>query len=266
MYERIIVPIDGTERALSPLSHAETLSRTWGRPLEVVHVATPDDPPAEAEPEGHEVVRIHHQDAAEALRGRVLATEPPGLLCMASRGRTAIGEMLFGTVTGQIIRTLHAPLVVTGPELLAPTGPGEMRRMLVCLDGSTTSAAILPIVRTWATELGLEVRLLHIAYPAGDPASRQVSIPEETRVVTAELERTAQDLEADGIDVDWRVIEDTTPATGIVRQAAHRTVDLIAMATHGRTGLGRILTGSVATEVFRKSPLPVLTVRPERLQ
>lgn len=266
MYERIIVPIDGTARALSPLSHAEVLSRSWGCPLEVVHIATPDDPPAETAPEGHEVVRINHQDPAEALDEHVLATEPPGLLCMASRGRTAVGEMLFGTVTGQVIRTLHQPLVVTGPELLARTTPGEVRRMLVCLDGSTTSATILPIARTWATELGLEVTLLHVAYPTGDPTSRQMTIPEETRVVTAELERTAQDLEAAGVDVRWRVVEDTAPATGIVRQAAHRSVDLIAMATHGRTGLARVLTGSVASEVFRHSPVPVLTRRPERLK
>jgi nucleotide-binding universal stress UspA family protein len=265
VYDRITVPIDGTERALAPLSHAGMLAHAWGCPLEVVHVTTPDEPPAQATPVGHEVVRIDGQDAAAALRERVLSTDPPGLLCMASRGRTAVGEMLFGTVTGRIIRTLHRSLVVTGPELVAPSAPHDVRRLLVCLDGSTTSAAILPAARTWASELGLEVVLLHVAYPPGDPVTRQVTVPEETRVVTAELQRTAGDLEAAGIRTRWEVVEDTAPATGIVRQAAHRGADLIALATHGRTALARVLAGSVATEVIRHAPVPVLTVRPEHL-
>ena len=265
VYDRIIVPIDGAKRALAPLPHAEALSRSWGCPLEVVHVATSDDPPAGAEPDGYEVRRLHSQDAAAALREHALGTDPRGLLCMASRGRTGVGEMLFGTVTGQVIRTLHAPLVVTGPELAAPSTPGNVRRLLVCLDGSTTSAAILPTARTWATELGLELVLVHVAYPPGDPTARQVSVPEETRVITAELKRTADELASAGIDVRWHVVEDTAPATGIVRQAAHRTADLIVMATHGRTGLARVLAGSVATEVIRHAPVPVLTLRPERL-
>lgn len=265
VYDRIIVPIDGALRALAPLPHAETLSHSWGCPLEVVHVAIPDDPPAEAEPDGHDVRRIHSQDPAGALREEALSTDPPSLLCMASRGRTAVGELLFGTVTGQIIRTLHRPLVVTGPELLARRTPADIRRLLVCLDGSTTSAAILPVARSWASELDLEVVLLHVAYPAGDPTAGQVSVPEEVRVVTGELKRTAAELADAGIDVRWQVVEDSAPATGIVRQAAHRTADLIVMATHGRTGLARVLAGSVATEVIRHAPVPVLTVRPERL-
>ena len=265
VYDRIIVPIDGARRALAPLPHAQTLAHSWGCPLEVVHVAIPDDPPAEAEPDGHDVRRIHSQDPAGALRDEALKTDPSGLLCMASRGRTATGELLFGTITGQVIRTLHRPLVVTGPELTAPSTPADIRRLLVCLDGSVTSAAILPIARTWATELGLEIVLLHVAYPAGDPTAGQGNVPEETRVVTAELKRTTDDLADVGIDVRWHVVEDTAPATGIVRQAAHRGADLIVMATHGRTGLARVLAGSVATEVIRHAPVPVLTLRPEHL-
>jgi nucleotide-binding universal stress UspA family protein len=265
VYARIIVPIDGAKRALDPLPHAEALAGAWGCPLEVVHVAVLDDPPPEAAPTGHGVRRIDHHEAAAALREDALSTDPPGLLCMASHGRTAAGELLFGTVTGRVIRTLHRPLVVTGPGLVAPSDPGEVRRLLVCLDGSTTSATILPVARTWASELGLEIVLLHVAYPVGNPTTGQGDVAEETRVIAAELKRTADDLADAGIDVRWHVVEDTAPATGIVRQTAHRGADLIVMATHGRTGLARVLAGSVATEVIRHAPVPVLTLRPEHL-
>ena len=265
MYDRIIVPIDGSERALAPLPHAEALAHAWGCTLDVVHVATPDDPPAEVEPDGFQVRRLRGSDAAAALREHALSTDPPGLLCMASRARTAVGETLFGTVTGEVIRTLHQPLVVTGPKLLAPRAPDNVKRLLVCLDGSVTSAAILPIAESWAAELDLAIELLHVAYPAGDPVSRQVTIPEETRAITAELKRTAGDLVDAGINVRWHLAEDTAAATGIVQRTSHSAVDLIVMATHGRTGLARVLTGSVATEVIRHAQVPVLTLRPEHL-
>ena len=267
MYERIILPIDGAKPALAPLPFAEELAVTWGCPLEVVHVTTGDDLAADAEPEGYEVHRLQSDDPAATLVSEARASDPPALLCMASRGRRPVGEALFGTVTGRVIRELHAPLVVSGPQLLAPSGPPRVTRILVCLDGSTTSASILPTARSWGQELGLEVILSHVAYPVTDPVAGPPTLPEETRVVRAELERTGDEWNAAGIDTRWQVVEDTDAATGIVRQAAHRSVDLVVMATHGRTGLARILVGSVATQVVRQSPVPVLdpTSRTPRL-
>ena len=266
MYERIILPFDGAQRALAPLPYAEQLAHTWQCPLEVLHVAPANDLPAEAQPEDHDVTVIEADDPAPAICDHLRASAPPGLLCMASRGRTAAGEALFGTVTGQVIRRLHAPLVVTGPKLQAPRHQRDLRRLLVCLDGSTTSASILPTARTWATELGLALDLIHITYPLGDPTIGEITIPEETRAITAELRRTADELTNAGIDTNWQVIEDTHPPSGIIRQAAYRSADLIVMATHGRTGLARMLTGSVTTDVIRNAPLPILTLRPEHLK
>ena len=265
VYERIIVPIDGAPRALAPLPFAEQLAATWGCPLEVVHVTPGDEPAAELESVGHAVHRLRGDEPAAVLVSEARASDPPALLYMASRGRSPVGEALFGAVTGRVIRELHAPLVVTGPGLVAPTGPPRVTRMLVCLDGSTTSASILPTARSWADELDLEAILVHVAYPVGDPVAGPPVLPEETRAVTAELERTADEWNAAGIDTRWQVMEDTDPASGIVRQAAHRGVDLVAMATHGRTGLERLLVGSVAAAVMRRSPVPVLTLRPEHL-
>ncbi len=265
MYDRIILPFDGARRALAPLPYAEELAHTWRAPLEILHVATEDDPAAEAQPEDHDVHVVHAPAPAPAICDHVRASDPPGMLCMASRGRTATGEALFGTVTGEVVRHLHAPLVVTGPRLRAPTRKRDLRRLLVCLDGSTTSASILPTARTWASELDLELDLIHITYPLGDPTIGDITVPEETRAISTELRRTTDELAQAGITTSWQVIEDARPASGIIRQAAFRSADLIVMATHGRTGLARMLTGSVTTDVIRHAPLPILTLRPEHL-
>ncbi|MBS3939712.1 MAG: universal stress protein [Actinobacteria bacterium] len=266
MYERIVLPFDGAHRALAPLPYAQQLAHTWQARLEILHVATDIDLPAEAQPAGHDVRVIQAPDPAQAIGEYMRASDPPGLLCMASRGRSAAGEALFGTVTGQVIRHLNAPLVVTGPKLRAPTHQRDLRRLLVCLDGSATSASIVPTARTWATELGLELVLIHVTYPLGDPSIGEITVPVETRVVADELRRTADELTQVGLNVRWHLVEDTQPASGIIHQAAHRDADLIVMATHGRTGLARILTGSVTTDVIRNAPVPILTLRPEHLK
>lgn len=263
MYERVVVPYDGSQRSLAALDPGQRLARAWRCELEVVHVAGAGEPGPSTTEVGRQVRLITGDDPARTLIGAV--SDPSQLLCMATRGRGALGKVLFGSVTAAVLRGLHAPLVVAGPQLLAPVTPDALRRLLVCLDGSTMSATILPVARQWAEELDLAVRLVHVAYPPGDPLGGPTSLPEETRAATAEVERTAADLVDAGIDADWRVVEDTDTATGIVRHAAHRSVDLIAMTTHGRTGLDRVLIGSVTTDVVRRAPVPVLTLRPERL-
>jgi nucleotide-binding universal stress UspA family protein len=68
VYERIILPVDGTKRALAPLAVAEELAATWGCPLEVLHVITRDELPSQAEPAGYDVRRLEGPDPAAVRR------------------------------------------------------------------------------------------------------------------------------------------------------------------------------------------------------
>jgi hypothetical protein len=138
--------------------------------------------------------------------------------------------------------------------------------MLVCLDGSATAASILPVVRQWAANSNLEVHLLHIAYPLGDPraaTSRSLRRPARSPTSFALPPRCCR-TPVSLPDGRWR----RTPgdAAGIVGQATSRMADLIALATHGRTGLARVIAGSVASETVRRATVPVLTLRPEGLR
>ena len=118
MYERIILPFDGVQRALAPLPYAEELAHTWQAPLEILHIATENDLPAEAQPAGHDVTVIQADDPAQAICDHMRASDPPGLLCMASRGRTGLARMLTGSLTTDVIRNAPIPILTLRPEHL----------------------------------------------------------------------------------------------------------------------------------------------------
>lgn len=261
MYGRVVVGTDGSQRALRAVPVGARAAASFRCPLELVHVPADDDPDG-LDLTGARVVP--GADPASALVRLVSESDPPGLLCLSSRGRSALAEVVFGSVTAQVLRTLHAPMLITGPGLEEPHP--RWRRLLVCLDGSDTSASILPVATAWAQQLDLDVRLLHVGYPIGDPRIGEVDVPEEERAAARQVAAAAQDLEAEGITVRWSIDEHTQVAQGITERAGRGGADLVALATHGRTGLARLIAGSVALEVVRRTSVPVLTLRPEQLR
>ena len=261
VYARIIVGTDGSQRALRAVPVGARVAASFRCPLELVHVPAAEDPDG-METAGTRVVP--GADPASTLVALASETDPPGLLCLSSRGRSALGEVVFGSVAAEVLRTLRAPLLITGPRL--GDTPPRWRRLLVCLDGSDTSASILPVVSAWARHLDLDVRLLHLGYPLGDGHQGDFDVPEEEQAATRQIAAAAADLEASGITVHWSVEEHTQVAAGIVERASRGRADLVALATHGRTGLARLVAGSVALEVVRRAEVPVLTMRPEHLR
>ncbi len=135
------------------------------------------------------------------------------------------------------------------------------RRILVTLDGSVRSEGVIPQVRDLARCLKAEVRLLRVAVVqtpvGGDPVDAQVRGLAEAQ---AYVDAWARRLSADDLRVT-AAIRIGDPAAQILDHAAAHEVDLIAMATHGRGGLSRLLVGSVAETVLRRATLPVLLVR-----
>jgi nucleotide-binding universal stress UspA family protein len=149
------------------------------------------------------------------------------------------------------------------------------RRILVALDGSTAAEQVLPHVEALAERFGATVLLLRAVTPperliaaAADPSSGMVVDPEpfleaeeaEQEDAQAYLGTTARRLEARGVPVEVEAPE-ADAADVIVVRARERAADLIAMTTHGRGGLGRLIFGSVADAVLRTAPCPVLLVR-----
>jgi nucleotide-binding universal stress UspA family protein len=140
-------------------------------------------------------------------------------------------------------------------------------RMLVPLDGSEGAEAILPFAEQVAGPLDAEVvlfRVLEPPSPIGLVASAGVVTPDTFTLGEIDAKRYLSEIERrlsrKGLRVRTRVTLGS-PAEEILAAARSISADLIAMATHGRSGIGRVLLGSVAESVLRASPVPVLLIR-----
>ncbi|MBI4591539.1 MAG: universal stress protein [Candidatus Rokubacteria bacterium] len=139
-------------------------------------------------------------------------------------------------------------------------------RVLVPLDGSPVAEAILPFIEQIAGPLDMEIVLLRVVplssadvvamaehAGAGEPILKELD-------AQAYLEPLVATLKAKGVRAGARVrIGD--PSIEIAAAAKEIGADLIAMTTHGRSGLGRLLFGSVAEAVLRSAPIPVFLMR-----
>jgi nucleotide-binding universal stress UspA family protein len=112
-----------------------------------------------------------------------------------------------------------------------------------------------------ARDYGARLVLLHVKPPEVVYGEGFVLPPDSEAVRRELLEQLGSLQLADPSVSVWRILEEGNPAAEILHTAAEVGCDLIVMGTHGRTGLGRLLMGSVAEAVLRKAPCPVLTIR-----
>lgn len=140
------------------------------------------------------------------------------------------------------------------------------KRVVVPLDGSQVAEGILPFILGIAGPLDLDVVLLRVVQPIPptviEGATHVVVDDIEARMAEAKeySDGAARELEAKGIRVRVEVRRGD-PASEIVAAATQTGADLIAMSTHGRSGLGRLVFGSVAQAVLRQAEIPVLLIR-----
>lgn len=147
----------------------------------------------------------------------------------------------------------------------------DHKGVLVALDGSTSSEMVMRFVLEIAGPLDMKVLLLRVIEPPMpgmvDAVYRgPIETLEERRLDAEEyLAPLAAALRARGVDTA-SAVRYGRPEKEILAAAAEAGVDMIAMATHGRTGVGRLLFGSVAESVLRRATVPVLMIRrPDRV-
>jgi nucleotide-binding universal stress UspA family protein len=153
-----------------------------------------------------------------------------------------------------------------------------IKRILVTLDGSDLAESVLPQVEDLARQLPAEVHFfraveLHpsaLAMEAGSEGMSgaepmyelmYVELEAETKAAKASLARLTSEWQAKGIAATWEVVRGEA-APSIVETAHSRGADLLAMSTHGRSGLNRLIFGSVVEQVVREVGLPVMVISP----
>lgn len=142
----------------------------------------------------------------------------------------------------------------------------EMHQILVPTDFSEYSKQAIAYAREWAQRFGAKLVLLHVVelppYPLEGPLPSRLGADFLDDLERQAADELAQILPQEAeVEVVRRVVVGV-PYRKIVEAAAAEKVDLIIMATHGRTGLSHLIMGSVAERVVRTAPCPVLTMRP----
>jgi nucleotide-binding universal stress UspA family protein len=145
----------------------------------------------------------------------------------------------------------------------------DIKRILLPTDFSPYSAAATKYACELATKFDAELHLLHTleVHLASTPGFVMgLALPQYIQESRAAAEKALAGV----LDPPWavgrkvvQVVVEGSPKVEIVRYARTQAIDLIVLATHGRSGLAHVLIGSVAESVVRTAPCPVLTVRPE---
>lgn len=273
--KKIIVPLDGSELADGVLKHVERLLGQEPCEVTLLRVLPPQDAVEEV-PGQFELERraaeVHLDNVALRLtevgaRVKKLTRQGdpaaeiifavdelgPDLVAMSSHGRGGVMRWIRGSVAERVLRSSPASLLLITAKGLDRNIEQRLRRILVPLDGTETSARVLPLVQELAGLHGAEVLLLRVERGLL-VASRS---PEE---VAASLDPQAERLRQQGLAV--RVVAARgDPASQVLDLAEDEDVDLIAMVSSGRTGVERVIEGSVTEKVLRHGRRPLLVVR-----
>ncbi|HEY3112427.1 MAG TPA: universal stress protein [Gemmatimonadaceae bacterium] len=214
-------------------------------------------------------VDLHAGPVADVLEGYARRHEVD-LIVISTHGRSGISRMSLGSVTDSLIRHTSIPVLVVKPatSYLNPQVSDAFERIVVPLDGSTLAEQILPRVMTLATLEEAEITLLHVLSSRSN-SRNDVADPDATwwdKETPAQeyLFRIAKKLRRKGAPVRTDIVVSENVPDAIGDFAAREKSDLIAIATHGRGGLARMLRGSVADAVMHSGRTSMLVFKPEK--
>lgn len=293
MFDRILVPLDGSAPAAAALAVAELIP---SRRVQLLTVETDTQGPiltsspewaawrAGVDRDGRSLL----EGLAEPLRRQGRAVEvsvafgdpadriiaagaDADLIVMGSAGRGSGGRYRYGSVADRVARHATAPtLIVRGGDRAVAAPP--LSRIVVPLDGSPLAEGALPMAATLADLLGLPIHLVRAVDPdavraavqAGGPAAAAHAASQAAvrRQADAYLAAEAQRLRDRDLAVTSEV-RTGAPAAALLE--AIGTGDLTVLTSHGRGGVRRWLLGSTAEKLVRLAAGPVLLVRPARV-
>jgi len=295
MYEKLLVPLDGSELAEVALRYAEELAARLGSQIDLLYVSESGKDPY------RRMHRLYLQKMADRVRrgARRYAPESAtgdirinpvilpgrpadeiveyadrqdiGLIVMATHGRSGISRWSMGSVAEKVVRAATCPLALIRAKGHQPDvrAKGLLKKILVPLDGSKEGEAVLPYVEEMASKFGAAVSLLQVidvgystiaaeGYSYLLYSERQME--SFVRYAQSYLSEVAGRLNQKGVTASV-VVRPGKAADEIVRFADEVHTDLVAMATHGRSGVGRWVFGSVAERVLHEGNTPLLLVR-----
>lgn len=296
MYERILVPLDGSELAQIALPYAQKLAGVLGSQIILIYISESADDRyhhmhqfylqqmVEATKQNAETFQDRQQVRTIKVDSVILVGDPAeeivdyagkediGLIVMSTHGRSGIKRWAMGSVAEKVLRATKQPMAIIRAKGARPDMLGErsiLSKILVTLDGSKESEAVIPYIEELASELQVEIILLQVIapdyhiYAAGGP---EYGIYAEQQIES--MKKFARDY-LEGVSARLKQREVVakpeimfgTAAEAIINFADQTNASLVAMTTHGRSGVSRWALGSVAERVLRAGNTPLLLVR-----
>ena len=295
MIEKILVQLDGSKLSEVALPWAEEISGRLGASITIIHVTEMAKDPHDLFHQAYfqkivndtrQVIQeysVTPKQSSVDVQSEVLSGNPAekiveyaeenqiGLIVMATHGRSGISRWTLGSVADKVVRATTRPvLLIRSKDFLTEVhGKGMLNRILVPLDGSENAKAIIPYIEELALGLKAEVLLLQ-AVPkgyqvlSGYVASTAEVVDSDMLMARDHLNKVATQLEEKGVSIktEVKMINDETHAAEeIIDFASQIQAGLVAISTHGRSGIRRWAFGSVAERVLREGDTPLLLVR-----
>jgi nucleotide-binding universal stress UspA family protein len=287
MIERIVVPLDGSLTAEAILPQVRRV--LYRNDSEIILVRAVDLVPIETAMMTEEAVLgaareyifgqkekleragarvrfvVRTGGAVDVILG-VAREEKATLIALATHGASGMSRLLLGSVAEGILRKSPVPVLTVRPFWthdwvpLAGAERQPIRNLLLPVDGSDLSVVSLPGIVELAKLFEMRVVLLRVL---GGTGRKSTSVEEHAEAVK-QLKALARTVEQKGVEA-VTLVEAGDPARRILDSIRSHAIDLIAMTTHGRSGLSRFVVGSVTERVLRSATVPLLvTCSPER--
>jgi len=273
----VLVPLDGSELALSAMPTARVLAERFDAPLHTISVAGADDEASRLRTLAAAVLDVDIGDdrarvvvggePAEAIVGHADELEDC-LVCMATHGRGRLSGAVVGSVARAVLQRSRRAMVALGPPADNPVWsprprswpePLSVPRLVACVDGSEASEQVVQLAAAWAQALAMTLSILTVVEDAPEPLRPERQRSRYGLGVDPEryIDGLVKQVEGQVPDVDGVVVRDPIgPASGIRSHLEERPAGLVAVTTHARSGMRRALLGAAAASIVNASVAP----------
>jgi nucleotide-binding universal stress UspA family protein len=292
-FKRILVPLDGSNLAESVVPFVIGTAEALGSTVVLLHIVEEHAPQkvhgephltSEAEAERylegveqkyegrvrfeHHVHGTEEHDVAGSIAGHV-AELNADIVALCTHGRSGPRRVMYGSIAQQVLRRVAEPVLVVRPGTKLPS---QIKTLLVPLDDQHESEEALEVALALARAADATIYLVTIVPTVttvtGDRSAAARMAPVATiAALDAEeegsrdyLNRLAEELRAQGISAN-AVVRRGDPVPSLSEAAAATPADLIVIATHGRSGLNAMMTGSVTATLAGRVSQPLLMVK-----
>jgi nucleotide-binding universal stress UspA family protein len=286
MLGTIIIPLDGSDLAERALAFGVAIAEKIDAPVQLVHICQIGaDEPEMAESRnylrkvagtisGRVQIRVERGRPAEDIIKIAHEVDDP-IVVMSTHGRGGFHRWMTGSVADKVVRGAGVPVIlVRGDQRILDPAGFTIRSILLPLDGSSYAETAIPYAIELARAFDSDIHLLRIV---NTPAAYSMMSRHMDAAITAEsldqiissmreeaktyIDGITEQLSKQGVSVKPKVL-DGYPGEQLIEYERHGFFQLVVMATAGRSGVSRVVFGSVAERILKMGRSPVMMLRP----